>query len=80
MVSKFMSFTVGSYRRREGERSTATVTCDPAIKKKKKKLRLIAGYSDGVARLVEMSSVIKVVLLAMCFLVLAFYLVGCYSR
>ena len=36
--------------------------------------------SDGVARLVEMSSVIKVVLLAMCFLVLAFCLVGCYSR
>ena len=27
-----------------------------------------------------MSSVIKVVLLAMCFLVLAFCLVGCYSR
>ena len=36
--------------------------------------------SDGVARLVEMSAVIKVVSLAMCFLVLAFCLVGCYSR
>ena len=79
MVSKFMSFTVGSYRRREGERSTATVTCDQAIKKKKK-TRLIAVYSDGVARLVEMSSVIKVVLLAMCVFVLAFCLVGCYLR
>ena len=79
MVSKFMSFTVGSYRRREGERSTATVTCDQAIKKTKK-IRLIAVYSDGVARLVEMSSVIKVVLLAMCVFVLAFCLVGCYLR
>ena len=35
--------------------------------------------SDGVARLVEISSAVKVVLLAMCFLVFAFCLVGCSS-
>ena len=35
--------------------------------------------SDGVARLDEISSVVKVVLLAMCFLVFAFCLVGCSS-
>ena len=35
--------------------------------------------SDGVARLVEISSVVKVVLLAMYFLVFAFCLVGCSS-
>ena len=35
--------------------------------------------SDGVARLVEISSVVKIVLLAMCFLVFAVCLVGCSS-
>ena len=36
--------------------------------------------SDGVARLVEIWPVVKVVLLAMCFLVFALCLVGCNSR
>ena len=36
--------------------------------------------SDGVVRLVEISPVVKVVLLAMCFLVFALCLVGCNSR
>ena len=36
--------------------------------------------SDGVARLFEMSSFVKVVLLAMCSLVFAYCLVGCNSR
>ena len=36
--------------------------------------------SDGVAHLFDISSVVKVVLLAMCFLVFSFCLVGCDSR